>query len=113
MSVLYLSGKLPSPLFFIFNRRSKFIFMKMLLFSLVFSQLAFPVFSQVSTAPPEVQVKLALLSAPEDKRDSATVLGYSGSGKLVVLKQGTNQYICLADDPAQSGFSVACYHRDL
>jgi hypothetical protein len=69
--------------------------------------------SQPKILAPEVQTKLALLSAPEDKRDSATVFGYSGTGELVVLKQGTNQYICLADDPAQSGFSVACYHRDL
>lgn len=62
---------------------------------------------------PEVQVKLALLAAPENKRDSATVYGYSSADELTVLRQGANEFICLADDPKQSGFSVACYHRDL
>src|SRR5205085_5688556 len=59
------------------------------------------------------QVKLALLAAPEDKRDSATVLGYSADRQLKVLRKGGNEYVCLADDPQQAGFSVACYHRDL
>lgn len=29
------------------------------------------------------------------------------------MRKGTNEMICLADDPNQPGFSVACYHRDL
>lgn len=61
----------------------------------------------------EVQIKLALLSAPADKRDSATVYGFSEAGELVLLRKGTNELICLADDPRQSGFSTACYHKSL
>jgi hypothetical protein len=60
-----------------------------------------------------MQIKLALLAAPKDKRDSASVLGYSPAKEVVLLKKGTNEYICLADDPDQAGLSVACYHRDL
>ncbi len=30
-----------------------------------------------------------------------------------MLRKGSNEFICLADDPDQAGFSVACYHRDL
>ncbi len=41
------------------------------------------------------------------------MLGYNQQGQLVVLKQGTNEMICLADDPMKDGFSVACYHKDL
>jgi len=41
------------------------------------------------------------------------VLGYSPDKQLIVLKQGTNEMICLADNPDDSGFSVACYVRDL
>lgn len=70
-------------------------------------------FAQSNIPPREVQMNAALLSAPADKRDSATVLGYAPNGDLVVLRKGTNEMICLADDPAQPGFSVACYHRDL
>jgi len=30
-----------------------------------------------------------------------------------VLRKGGNGMICLADDPAQKGLSVSCYHQDL
>lgn len=61
----------------------------------------------------EVQIRTALLAAPSDKRDSATVYGYNANGDFVLLREGTNEMICLADDPKQPGLSVACYHRDL
>ena len=61
----------------------------------------------------EVQIRTALLAAPSDKRDSATVYGYNANGNFVLLREGTNEMICLADDPKQPGLSVACYHRDL
>lgn len=60
-----------------------------------------------------VRVKTAVLAAPEDLREGATVLGADASGEMVVLRKGTNEMICLADDPSQKGLNVACYHRDL
>jgi hypothetical protein len=71
--------------------------------------------SYAQTKPPsaEVQIKTALMAAPADKRDSATVYGYSQNNELVILKQGANELICVADDPSQPEFSVACYHKDL
>ena len=72
-----------------------------------------PSFAQNKPPSPEVQIKTALLAAPEGKRDSATVYGYSQNNELVILKQGTNELICVADDPSQPEFSVACYHKDL
>jgi hypothetical protein len=69
--------------------------------------------AQPAIPPADIQVKLAVLAAPVEKRDGATVLGYDPSGKLVTLRQGTNEMICLADDPAQKGFSVSGYHKDL
>ena len=61
----------------------------------------------------EWQIKTAVLAAPQDDRDVATVLGYDPSGALVTLRKGTNNFICLADDPKQKGFSVACYPKEL
>ncbi len=61
----------------------------------------------------EVQIKNALLAAPSDKKESAAVYGYSASKEFILLRKGTNEFICLSDDPHQPGFSVACYHRDL
>lgn len=71
------------------------------------------VFAQSKPITKEMQIKLALMAAPEDKKDSATVYGFSPDKTYILLKKGTNELICLADDPSQPGFSVACYHRDL
>lgn len=60
-----------------------------------------------------IQIKTALLAAPQEKRDGCTVLGYSPDKQLIVLKQGTNEMICLADNPDEPDFSVACYVKDL
>lgn len=61
----------------------------------------------------EMQIKLALLAAPPEKRDSATVYGYDVNNQLAIIKKGTNELICLADDPKDTGFSAACYNKDL
>ena len=63
--------------------------------------------------PADVQMAAAVLAAPEDRRAGATVLGYDASGKVITLRAGTNDLICLADNPAVEGFNVACYHKDL
>jgi len=64
-----------------------------------------------------LQVEQAVLAAPESMRKGATVLGYGGKDRpgdaLTVLREGTNDLICLADDPEIPGFHVACYHRSL
>jgi hypothetical protein len=62
---------------------------------------------------PEVQIAAAVLAAPPELRESAAVLGYNAQGELVKLREGKNELICLANDPAKTSFSVACYHRDL
>lgn len=61
----------------------------------------------------EWQIKTAVLAAPKAEQDGATVLGYDATGKVVTLRKGTNNLICLADNPKQKGFSVACYYKDL
>jgi len=60
-----------------------------------------------------IQIKSALLAAPKEKRDSCTVYGYSADKQLILLRQGTNEMICLADNPDDPGFSVACYVKEL
>ena len=70
-------------------------------------------FSQGAIPAAEIQIRMALLAAPEEKREAASVMGYDDKGKLVYLRKGANEMICLADDPQQKGFSVSCYHKDL
>jgi hypothetical protein len=61
----------------------------------------------------EHQIAAALQAAPENRRAEATVLGFDAAGALTTLKRGTNDIVCLADDPSDDGFSVACYHESL
>jgi hypothetical protein len=67
--------------------------------------------AQIPPAP--IQIKTALLAAPEARKAGAMVYGYSAKGEFVVLRKGTNEMICLADDPKEKDLSVSCYHKDL
>lgn len=69
--------------------------------------------AQDSIPSPENQIKTALMAAPESEQEGAAVMGYNQKGELVELRKGTNNMVCLADDPSQEGFSVSCYHREL
>ncbi|WP_425391422.1 hypothetical protein [Ekhidna sp.] len=59
------------------------------------------------------QLETAVLAAPEHQRAEATVMGFNQEGEMVKLKEGTNDFICIADDPNKEGFSVAAYHKSL
>ncbi|WP_080241642.1 hypothetical protein [Spirosoma rigui] len=88
--------------------------MKTTVFAIALSTLAVSTLAQTSAVPTaDVQIKTAVLAAPADKQAGAMVYGYSDKNEFVVLRKGTNELVCLADDPAQKGLSVSCYHRDL
>jgi len=65
------------------------------------------------TLPVEIQIKSALLAAPDELKDGAMIYGYNDKSEFIVLRKGTNELVCIADDPKQVGFSAACYHKDL
>lgn len=67
----------------------------------------------ISYPVPERQIAAAESPLPAHLQKGAKVLGYNERGKLVTLRPGTNEMICLADDPAAKRFHVACYHRSL
>ena len=70
--------------------------------------------AQTPTIPSaDVQLKTAVMAAPADKQAGVAVYGYSDKNEFVLLRKGTNELVCLADDPAQKGLNVSCYHRDL
>ena len=67
-----------------------------------------------STIPsPEIQIKTAVLAAPSDKQAGAKVYGYAPDGSFSVLRAGTNDFVCLADDPKKEDIGVSCYHSEL
>jgi hypothetical protein len=65
------------------------------------------------TPSADVQIAGALQAAPAADRDGATVLGFRPDGSLTTLREGAGELVCLADNPAQEGWSTSCYHRSL
>ena len=75
--------------------------------------LAAPLAFAAQPLPNDQQIASALQAAPAELRDGAGVLGFTAAGKVVELKKASNDLLCLADDPRDENFSVACYHKDL
>lgn len=70
-------------------------------------------FAQPDTLSKENQIKAAVSPAPDGMKEGAKVLGYNDDGELTTLRKGSNQLICIADDPRQDNFHVSCYHKAL
>jgi hypothetical protein len=61
----------------------------------------------------DVQIKTAVLAAPSDKQAGAKVYGYAADGSFTIIRDGNNDFVCLADDPKKEDISVSCYQKDL
>ena len=62
--------------------------------------------------PIERQIAEAVTPLPEAQRDGATVYGFrDGTELAVVIREGTNDCVCLADTPGDETFRVSCYHK--
>lgn len=87
--------------------------MRKTFFIIILCQVWYSGLTQSVVPAAEVQIKSALMAAPADKREGAAVYGFTSAKVFTLLRKGTNELICLADDPGQPGLSVSCYHRDL
>lgn len=61
----------------------------------------------------QAQIDIAVQVLPEAKRADATVLGYNENQAVITLREGTNEFTCLTDNPFKEGFNAACYHNSL
>lgn len=61
----------------------------------------------------DVQIAGAVMAAPMMDRAGAKVLGFRSDGSMTTLREGSNDLVCLADDPNREGWNVACYHESL
>ena len=59
------------------------------------------------------QIAAAVSPLPEQQQAGARVFGHDSHGKLVVLRQGSNDFTCIADDGKSKQYHVACYHTSL
>lgn len=73
----------------------------------------YKVYGQASVLPDNVQIATAVLAAPSDKQAGAKVYGYAADGTFKIIRKGSNDFVCIADDPNKEGINVACYHADL
>lgn len=75
--------------------------------------ISFRAIGQGSIPPADIQIKTAVLAAPSDKQANAKVYGYAADGTFTILRNGTNDFVCLADDPKKEDIGVSCYHAEL
>ncbi len=61
----------------------------------------------------DAAIRLALMAAPTELKDGASVCSVSPKGDLVIIRAGKNDLICLTDDASQNGLNVSCYHKEL
>ncbi|QCW99764.1 hypothetical protein FGM00_06500 [Aggregatimonas sangjinii] len=87
--------------------------MRQLAVYLILSILPFSCTEAQEIPPAEWQIKTAVLAAPEEYREGAKVYGYDANGDFTTLREGSNAYICIADDPYKEDFSTAAYHKEL
>jgi hypothetical protein len=69
--------------------------------------------NKMDVLPEDIQIKTAVLPAPEDDKEGAMVYGYNAQGELVVLREGSNNLVCIGDNPSKDGISVSCYSKRL
>lgn len=63
--------------------------------------------------PRSQQIAAAVSPLPTEFQDGARVLGFDEAGVLRELRAGSNEMTCLADEPGDERFHVACYHNAL
>jgi hypothetical protein len=61
----------------------------------------------------DVVIRAAVTALPPDLREGAAVRAFDSEGALVLVRRGSNDLTCLADDPSDDRFQVACYHDSL
>jgi hypothetical protein len=62
---------------------------------------------------PAQQIAAAVAAAPEDRQEGAKVLGWNSDGSVTILREGTNDLVCLSDRPGDGRFQAVCYHQSL
>jgi hypothetical protein len=82
-------------------------------FRIMLTMAAAASFAAGETPSTQTQIAAAVQAAPAELRDGAAVLGFNAEGKRVQIREGKNELICLAPDPAKATFEVDCYHKDL
>src|SRR5690625_7922833 len=83
------------------------------MFSLLGCMGVSPLMGQQQISSTQQQIMGAVSAAPDSLQAEAKVLGYNADTTLATLRNGSNNLVCLADDPREPEFHVACCHEGL
>jgi len=73
-----------------------------------------PALAGAQAKPIAEQTAEAVYALPEADRGGAKVWGWQdGTEAMVILRPGTNDYVCLADKPGDDQFEASCYDAGL
>lgn len=64
--------------------------------------------SEMTAAKKRALIKSALAAAPEAVAEHAAVIVIGGDGQMVQLREGTNGFTCMPDQPASPGTDPMC-----
>ncbi|HKB12929.1 MAG TPA: hypothetical protein VKD69_19835 [Vicinamibacterales bacterium] len=66
--------------------------------------------TQTASAPLDPAIEKALMPAPRQMKDGATVIKWKADGTYDTLRKGTNRLVCYdrSGDPGQQPFAVQC-----
>jgi len=72
-----------------------------------------PAMASAQARPIADQIAEAVFALPVADRGGAKVWGWQDAETMVVLRPGTNDYVCLADKPGDDRFEASCYDARL
>jgi hypothetical protein len=58
-------------------------------------------------------INQAVSAAPDEMKEGAAVYGYNDDGTFKLIREGSNELSCTADDPKREGFEAACFHNEV
>lgn len=73
-----------------------------------------PSSAQAQAKPLAEQIAEAVFALPEADRDGAMVWGWrDGADVMEIIREGSNDFVCLADKPGDERFATSCYEKRL
>ena len=69
--------------------------------------------AQANAPSRAVEIRFAVLPLPESLRDGATVMGMDSTHHPVVLRQGSNDMVCMRVVPGEAAWDARCYEATI
>ncbi len=88
---------------------AKYVFMGLLMFSAVAATSASPAKKAAATPSDAELIASAMKAAPASVAKGATIVAMAADGTMRTIRQGTNGFSCMPDNPATPGPDPMCF----